>query len=219
MLNLIIKDILVQKKTILFALGYCFFLVFSLQSLGGSAPIAATTAIVYVLIITAFAYEDKNKSETMLNSLPISRKKIVLAKYLSIFVYISLAMIAYIIASLVIIAIRVPIKVAFISFQGVTTTFLLVALMASFYLPVIFKFGYIKAKLFNMVVFLLFFFVPTALVNLYQNPKFNPLISNFLRVFATWSDWQIASLLAAIALILLSFSYCISLAIYKNREF
>ena len=37
MLNLIIKDILVQKKTLLFALGYCFFLVFAFQTWRGNS--------------------------------------------------------------------------------------------------------------------------------------------------------------------------------------
>lgn len=219
MLNLIIKDILVQKKTILFAVGYCFFLVFAFQSLEVVTPIAATTAIVYLLIQYSFAHEDKNNSETMLNSLPVSRKDIVLAKYLSIFVYIGLAMLAYMVATLVVITVRIPIKVEFLSLQGITITFLMVSLMASIYMPVIFKFGYLKAKIFNMVMFLFFFFIPMGLASLYQNPKYNSLISDFIRGFATWSDWQIASLLAAIALIILSLSYCISLSIYKNREF
>ena len=54
MLNLIIKDILVQKKSILFALGYCFFLVFAFQSLEQAGPIAANIAVVYILLINSF---------------------------------------------------------------------------------------------------------------------------------------------------------------------
>ena len=55
MLNLIIKDLLVQKKSLLFALGYCFFLVFVFQGLEGVIPLAATTAMVYLLIQYSFA--------------------------------------------------------------------------------------------------------------------------------------------------------------------
>ena len=110
MLNLILKDLLVQKKSLLFALGYCFFLVFAFQSLQGAAPIAATVAVVYLLTQYSFTYEDKNKSETMLNSLPISRRDIVLAKYLSIFIYIGLAMVAYMFATLVVMAVKIPVR-------------------------------------------------------------------------------------------------------------
>ncbi len=219
MLNLILKDLLVQKKSILFVLSYCFFLVFAFQSLEGAAPVAATTAVVYLLTQYSFAHEDKNKSETMLNSLPISRKDIVLAKYLSIFLYIGLAMVAYMFATLVVMAVRIPVKVQFVSLQGITITLFLVSLMASMYLPIIFKFGYLKAKMFNLVMFLLFFFIPMGVVSLYQNPEYAPSIDNILNGMATWSDWQIASLVAGISSLMMCLSYYISVGIYNNREF
>ena len=43
---------------------------------------------VYFFLITANMEDEKNKSEILLNSLPVSRSCIVLAKYLSVFVYI-----------------------------------------------------------------------------------------------------------------------------------
>lgn len=219
MLNLIIKDILVQKKTLLFALGYCFSLVFAFQTMEGVTPVVATTAVVYLLIQYSFAYEDKNKSDIMLNSLPVSRKEIVLAKYLSIFVYLGLAVLAYMVATLLVSAIKIPIRVEFLSLQGITISLLLVSLMSSIYLPIIFRIGYLRAKMFNMVLFLLFFFIPMGVVSLLKNPEYSTAIDDIIRKLSSWSDWQIASMLAAIALILLSFSYSISLSIYKNREF
>lgn len=219
MFNLVIKDILVQKKSILFALGYCFFLVFAFQSLEQAGPIAANIAVVYILLINSFAYEDKNKSEIMLNSLPISRRDIVLAKYLSIFIYMGLAILSYTGSSLLVKTLRIPINVVLLSLEGVTTAFLIVALMSSIYLPIIFKFGYIKAKLFNLVMFLFFFFVPTIIVNLYNNPRYHHYFVNFFQEFASWKNWQIALLLIAFSLLLLSISYSISLNIYKKREF
>jgi ABC-type transport system involved in multi-copper enzyme maturation permease subunit len=218
MLNLIIKDILVQKKSILFALFYCFILVFAFQSLEQAGPIAATVAVVYILIINSFAYEEKNKSEVMLNSLPISRRDIVLAKYLSIFVYMGLSILTYMCATLIIKAL-IPMKITTLSWKGISAAFLSVGLMTSVYLPITFKFGYIKAKLFNLVVFLLFFFSPTILINIYNNPKYHQSINNFFKTLLSWSDWQIAALPAGLSLLLLFISYSISLHIYKNREF
>ena len=219
MLNLIIKDILVQKKTLLFSLGYCFFLVFAFQTMEGVTPVAATTAVVYLLIQYSFAYEDKNKSDIMLNSLPVSRKEIVLAKYLSIFVYLGLAVLAYMVATLLVSAIKIPIRVEFLSLQGITISLVLVSLMSSIYLPIIFRIGYLRAKMFNMILFLLFFCIPMGLASLYKNPKYSTAIDDIIRELSSWSDWQIASMLAVIALLILSFSYSISLNIYRNREF
>ena len=219
MFNLILKDLLVQKKSILFAFGYCFFLVFAFQGLEGTAPVTATTAVVYLLIQYSFAHEDKNKSEIMLNSLPISRKDIVLAKYLSIFLYITLAMVAYMLATLLVIAMKIPVKVQFISLQDFTTTLFVVSLMASFYLPVIFKFGYLKAKIFNMLIFLLFFFIPMAIIALYRSSKPASPVQNALNDTAGWPQWQIASLIIGISLLFICVSYLISVRIYNNREF
>ena len=219
MLNLIIKDILVQKKSILFALGYCFFLVFAFQSLEQAAPIVANIAVVYILLLNSFAYEDKNKSEIMLNSLPISRSDIVLAKYLSIFIYMGLAILSYMSSCLFVKALGIPIKVVLLNLEGITAAFLFVSLMSSIYLPIIFKFGYIKAKLFNLAMFLLFFFVPTVLVNIYSNPKYYNSIAGFVEWLTRWNRWQIATLLIGISLFILSLSYWVSAYIYKNREF
>jgi len=203
----------------LFAFGYCFFLVFAFQGLDGTAPVGAATAVVYLLIQYSFAHEDKNKSEIMLNSLPISRKDIVIAKYLSIFLYIGLAMVAYMLATLIVMAIKIPVKVHFLSIENITTTLFIVSLMTSSYLPVVFKLGYLKAKMFNIVMFLLFFFIPMGLLSLSQNPEFALSISKTLDGFANWSDWQIATLIAGISLLMMFISCCISIRIYNNREF
>lgn len=49
-------------------------------------------AISYMLVLSANANDEKNKSEIILNSLPISRSKIVFAKYLAVAVYIVLGL-------------------------------------------------------------------------------------------------------------------------------
>ncbi|MFY9176183.1 MAG: ABC-2 transporter permease [Caldicoprobacterales bacterium] len=219
MLNLILKDLLVQKKSLLFALGYCFFLVFAFQSMEGTAPVAATIAVVYLLIQYSFAYDDKNKSEIMLNSLPISRKDIVLAKYLSVLLYIGLATVAYMFATLVIKMINIPLKVQFLSLQTISISFFIVSLMASFYLPVVLKYGYLKSKMFNIVMFLLFFFIPMGIISLNQKPGFSLSVNMSLKDAISWSNWQITLLVIGFSLLMMCVSCFISINIYNNREF
>ncbi|MFY9295427.1 MAG: ABC-2 transporter permease [Caldicoprobacterales bacterium] len=219
MLNLILKDLLVQKKSLLFALGYCFFLVFAFQSMEGTAPVAATIAVVYLLIQYSFAYDDKNKSEIMLNSLPISRKDIVLAKYLSVLLYIGLATVAYMFATLVIKMINIPLNVQFLSLQTISISFFIVSLMASFYLPVVLKYGYLKSKMFNIVMFLLFFFIPMGIISLNQKPGFSLSVNMSLKDAISWSNWQITLLVIGFSLLMMCVSCFISINIYNNREF
>jgi ABC-2 type transport system permease protein len=180
MLNLILKDILIQKKSVLFAFGYCFFLIFAFQSLEDMGFVSATIVVVYILILSAFAYEDKNKTEVMLNSLPISRRDIILSKYLSVFVFTGLGLIAYMAAATVVKLINLPLYVSSISLPGIIGLLIAVTFMASIYFPVIFKFGYIKSKLFNVVIFLFFFFVPNLIMEFCLNNPDNKAIADMI---------------------------------------
>lgn len=84
MLNLVMKDIIVQKKSIAFAVLYIFFFIVAFQSVGEMTFTCAITAFSYILVMGGFAYDDKNKADIMLNSLPLKRYNIVLAKYISL---------------------------------------------------------------------------------------------------------------------------------------
>ena len=185
----------------------------------GTAPVAATIAVVYLLIQYSFAYDDKNKSEIMLNSLPISRKDIVLAKYLSVLLYIGLATVAYMFATLVIKMINIPLNVQFLSLQTISISFFIVSLMASFYLPVVLKYGYLKSKMFNIVMFLLFFFIPMGIISLNQKPGFSLSVNMSLKDAISWSNWQITLLVIGFSLLMMCVSCFISINIYNNREF
>jgi len=90
MLNLIIKDMIIQKKTFLYVLLYSVFISFafsSLKPIGVGLYVLNPVITTYFLITYALIYDDKNKSEIILNSLPLSRVDIVISKYISIFVF------------------------------------------------------------------------------------------------------------------------------------
>jgi hypothetical protein len=93
MFNLLIKDLLIQKKSLWYLLFYILILllVFTSTSMDGDIAVVlyatCTCFIGYLLIAGACSYDEQNRSEVFLNSLPITRKDIVLSKYLSIFVY------------------------------------------------------------------------------------------------------------------------------------
>ncbi len=55
MLNLIIKDILIQKKQFIFAVLYLGFLIVAFQSFGASMFSAGIVAFIYMLNMTACA--------------------------------------------------------------------------------------------------------------------------------------------------------------------
>ncbi|HOQ37850.1 MAG TPA: ABC-2 transporter permease [Acetivibrio sp.] len=218
MLNLLIKDILVQKKTFIGALFYLVFFVVAFQSLEMNMFTAAIVAFVYLLVIGGFAYDDKSKSDIMLNSLPIKRENIVMSKYISLFVYIAIGTIAYIAVSFVISLLNTPIKTYPVTIELIVSAVLAVSLLNSISFPLIFKLGYVKAKVFNMIFFLTFLFGVPLLIDFVSkaDSEVTTAVGTFL---LNQSDVAIASELLALSLVFLLISYGISVRLYKKREF
>ena len=70
MLNLILKDILIQKKTLGFVGLYILILSIAFQSIGAGAFIGIIIAVTYQLVVTAGSHEDKAGADIIMNSLP-----------------------------------------------------------------------------------------------------------------------------------------------------
>lgn len=75
MLNLIKKDFCVQKKTFLLAVFYSAFVFVAFHTMRQAAYIMGSLAIAYLFIMNANYADDKNRSEILINSLPIDKEK------------------------------------------------------------------------------------------------------------------------------------------------
>ncbi len=171
-----------------------------------------------IIIRGGFAYDDKSKSDIMLNSLPIKRENIVMSKYISLFVYIAIGTIAYIAVSFVISLLNTPIKTYPVTIELIVSAVLAVSLLNSISFPLIFKLGYVKAKVFNMIFFLTFLFGVPLLIDFVSkaDSEVTTAVGTFL---LNQSDVAIASELLALSLVFLLISYGISVRLYKKREF
>lgn len=215
MINLIIKDVLIQKKTVAFIFLYILFLIFAFQSLG---PAAFSTGIVvstYMLALGACAYEDKNKSDIMINSLPIKRSTIVLAKYLSVFIFFAIAIVSYMVSASIINVLKLPVKVFPITLEGFIGALFAVSLISSIYFPVFFKMGYIKSRIVNFIMF----FAVFAGINILVQNRESVFMQWVFNLLSSQSDNIIAVSIAAFAALIIILSYAISVIFYKNREF
>lgn len=135
MYNLILKDILIQKKIILLSFAYIVFFAIAMQGAGMVMYPTALTAITYMLVLTSCAYDEKNKADVMLNSLPLKRANIVLAKYLSIIVYIVIGTVAYWLITTLIALIGLPVKVHPISLEGLAGGLFAIGLINGVFYP------------------------------------------------------------------------------------
>lgn len=220
MFRLILKDLLLQKKMVIWSLVYIIFFSFTFQGAGEVAVVPIIVAISYMLLMTGCAWEDKNNSDVLLNSLPISRTKIVAAKYLSVFVYALVVLPAYwLITSLLMPLNNVTgLTIYPLNLMGVIVGFATVALLSAFYLPVFFKVGYMRSRIINFALFFAVFALGSMSAKyLMKLPK--PDWVDSLPDLTRYSDMTILWLILLVALLIQLASYAFALKFYKQREF
>lgn len=215
MLALILKDIALQKKYIALSLVYVLIFLLAFQNSDVSSLTISLIIVAYTLVNTSAAMEDKSKADILLNSLPISRRKLVLEKYLNVLVYMVIASIYYLIVTTVINILNLPINISPIKLNTLLFSIFSVILMINIYFPVLFKYGYLKSRIVSFIMFFGIIFSSSSLFKYIENNiniKFNT-------IFESLSESYIMALFIGLTLIITFFSYMLSVKIYTNREF
>jgi len=235
MLNLVLKDFRILKSYLWIALIYGFSGLFAFSlAMGDSTLNATTVGATYMLMERACDLDGRNNSEIIMNSLPLRRRDIVLAKYLSVFPYAALAILSFILAQVVVSVTGIPVlgvlgplsNISWVKFMGAVVA---VIVLVSFYYPIYFKLGHQRSKWAGMTLFFfLVFFMPLSsylLAGEYGVVR-NPILLNIIDLLGrlgrwqqTQADWQIASYMLVLALILMSASVRLSLRFYRKKEF
>jgi ABC-2 type transport system permease protein len=219
MFNLVLKDILIQKKTFVLGLFYIPIMAIAFQHSVTSMIPAGIVGLTYIVLITACAYDDKYKTDIMLNSLPLHRNSIVLARYMSLFLYYVIGVLDYVLFTAVISTLGIPIKMQAISVEALIAALGAVVLVFSTYLPVFYKFGYIKSRTIGFVLFFVFFFGIGAVSELLQDKLSSNFVRGIAEFFEGQSDFLIGSVMVLVILLILASSYMLSAKIYKTRDF
>jgi ABC-type transport system involved in multi-copper enzyme maturation permease subunit len=219
MFNLILKDILIQKKALVFAFLYSIFMffVFSQPSLNLFIYSMGAVAISYMLIMTALQADYKNDTITILSSLPVKRSEIVASKYLSMFVFIALSFLVLVVVGLLIMVSPLPFSVRYPKFYDLVIAFLSVGILISVYLPVYFKTGGKYAQVIFIFFFMLMFFGPSILFGYFTKSQDQSLVKTIM--LHTDENLLMVYLIAILfTLIILAVSFVISLRIHLNKD-
>lgn len=220
MFRLVRKDLLLQRKTFFIALAYAAVIFASFSRTDASKEIfnIGSIAIAYLFISYSLSYDDKNNSLVILNSLPVKREEIVIAKYISLAVF---GGIGIVIMSLF--GFLVKLSGLFtceinISSYSIMKIFIILLAMYSLFFPLYFKFGYLKLNIVNMFMFFIAIFGIQLMNYISSNFKENALV-NLLVDFLSNSSQQIIYLAAlASVLIITALSASISVKIYNSRN-
>lgn len=219
MINLILKDIIIQKKTVLLSLVYMIAAIIISSGPVDLGFVTGLIGVTFILITTSSATEDKNNVYILLNSLPIKRSHIVLSKYLSIFVYIIIGTVYYYLAITIINVIGMSPEVSYISFQGIVIAILVVSLLNGIYLPMLFKVGYTKTRTISSILFLSFFFGVSYIIDFFRESENIKIIGSIVNFLSNLSSTQLNMITIGLTIIVLLISYALSLRFYNNREF
>ncbi len=154
----------------------------------------------------------------MLNSLPIKRIHIVLQKYISVYIYFVMGTISYIVFSNLLRIMPIPIKTYLPTFETFIAGFIASSIMAMLYFPLYFKFGYMKMRIVNFVLFFIAFFGISMLARYLHDPESYRFLSN---ITALWerNETLFIIAIALIFAVLLLISFGLAVYFYKKREF
>ncbi|NLO97420.1 MAG: ABC-2 transporter permease [Peptococcaceae bacterium] len=219
MFNLVLKDLLVLKKNFLFGIVYILIMIVAFQQIGGSMLAASIVVFSYMMVQLACAYDEKNKADILLNSLPLNRSTIVIARYISTFIFTAISIVYYLLLSGLIKVLHLPLKVYPVSLEGILGALFALILVCGIYLPIFFKMGYIKSKLLNFVLFFGVFFGGAILLQELITNKDQSTLQRVVQFLNEQSTMQVAVEISAVMILLLFISFMFSLRNYKKREF
>ena len=209
MLSLIWKDYLIQKRSWLTVFIIPLFMLIAFSNDPSAAPVAGALAVAYLLIAGACVYDEKNKSHVLWSSLPISRKTIVGAKYLSALTFMVVGIAIAAVYGFILKIFNLPVSINEITIKNVIVLFIATTSFTALYLPVYFKFGYARSRYFSIIIYIFMFMAPQYLMGqLKSNPKLSAWLQNVGGSF----------LLALVASVMLAISYFVSVRIYQNKD-
>ena len=216
MKGLIIKDLCViknQMKSLLLVLVLFIFL--SIANKNATFVLFLIPFYMIMILITTFSYDEFNKWECYCNSLPLSRKEIVKAKYLLFNASSLVVLVLGVLASFII-----PNFIENTTFESIYASIIGVAfgicLVISLLIPFYYKFGSQKGRimLFLTIAILALLIGTITSLDVFNNIE----LMNIINSLNNLSLGMFTLLLIIVTVIIMTISYYISVRIYNNKE-
>jgi hypothetical protein len=194
------------------------FFIFPASLYGEYIYAMGSFAIAYVFFLNAFYTDIKNNADLILNSLPVTRREIVRARYLSAFVFTAIGLLIVGVAGLLLKISPLPLFIDYLGWTGIITSFLCSTVYISICMPLSYK---IKMegiqRIFNVLIFMLIFFIPNLLGKMAKNNEL--LFIQPLLDYNTLHPWALPLLGVTVIAAMLIISYNFTLRIYHNMHF
>ena len=221
MFNLVLKDILIQKKCtkdLMIAILLNFTIICILQFLGAASIYILTPSIfANSLITSSCGFGEKNDVDKMISSLPVSRKEIVISKYLSSFVFLIIGIVITILFASIIKFSGLSHINRFMNLTDIIIVSIFIVIYSCVYLPIYLWLGYLKSQLINKILNYFIFICLTmtvVIVTVIDNGTAKDSLMNFV-ILPNFQLYMVISFLC-FSIILISISIFASLKIYIN---
>ncbi len=202
MLNLIRKEIVLQKKTLMIMLPLLFVFLFE-----GTSSIWIGVIFCIPLILQSFSIEEKSNIQLLLNSLPYTRKEIVSSKYLGSFVFTLLVLTTIFIGNLII-------HGEITQWKQLLFIFCSVAIFISLALPFSYKFNSQYILTAFAVLFVLYLIVINKFI-----PNLNDRLREGVRIVLSYDNVLLYAGVLLTVVVLCLFSWMLSIRIYNRKVF
>ena len=229
MLGLIKKDLLLLKTNTKAFIGIAiFYIVFGLSADFG--PTMATAMIAMLMgmqVLSTMQWDEHFKWNPYALTMPLSRKSLVLSKYILSAVTIGIGTVVGLICSIITTVVK---RLVSISNESIFTMETLITIIVIFgamlfinaiLLPAVFKFGVEKARILLVVLIALPTFVIVGVAQYISNP--NASKPAFVTAIITWCSEHLLGILPVVAVIFLivaiAISCMLSIKIFEKKEF
>ena len=211
MTGLMLSDILTLKKAIrLYLLVSVVYMIIGISSGGGTNMVSFIVFFGVMLVIASFSYNDMSHWDRYVNTTPIRRIDVVLAKYLLAFLTVAATTVIGMV--FIIIGDSMHGRPMAEDLAAMVVVGAVGLVYVSIMLPLLFKFPVEKTRMFLIVLFLL----PFVLIVLLPKAIDVRSIEAFLESLS--AEFIVGTGIAAL-IVLMCISLFLSIYIYKNKEF
>ena len=174
MLRLVYKDIRLQRNTMLIMLPFLYLFLFE-----GTSMIYVSILFCIALIMNAFAVDEKPPINLLLNSLPYTRKEIVISKYISASLFTAIVLMTIMLGSWLIHGESVPLNQLVL-----ISAFVTIFIAAAFPLSYLLNSQYLLIA--GIVTFAVYLFIANTFI-----PDLNDRIRNLTQLILSYDHTQL----------------------------
>jgi len=202
MFNLIRKDILLQKTTLLIMLPLLVVFLFMENSYVWIGIIFSIS-----IVMNAYSVDEKSASHMLLNSLPYTRKEIVSSKYIGTFIFIGLVVFTIIIGNLII-------HQEIMMWKDILLIVSSVMITISFLFPFSYQFKSQYMLIGTLVALGIYLVIIPFIV-----PNMNDKVREFVQMLLTLQAAQFYLFIVISVMALYACSWLLSIRIYERKVF